>query len=75
MVRATFAVKSGGLHDGDIIRDDRYAPLYRVAFQQDFGWDCFEIGGTPVDTGFTLAEDGPHIEVVGNVYENQDLLE
>lgn len=74
MVRADFVVKSGALYDGDLIRDDRYGPPYRVAFRQDFGWDCFEVGESPDEAGFILAEDGPHIEVGGNIYETPELL-
>jgi hypothetical protein len=74
MTRAHFPTKSGPLYDGDVIRDDRYDPLYRIVFRQDLGWDCFEVRGTPDDQGFILAEDGPHIQVIGNIYENPDLL-
>ena len=74
MPGAGFATKNGTLFEGDLVHDDRYGMLLRVAYRQDFGWDGYAVGGSQEDMDFLLEEDGSHLEVLGNIYENPELL-
>lgn len=70
-----FQVRGGvAMYDGDLVRDSRWEGLFQVGYRQDFGWDYYEAGGGPDAGGFILDEDGPYIQVVGNVHENPELL-
>lgn len=46
------------MYDADVIRDSRYPGIYRVEYRQDFGWDCYEVGGAPEDSGFSCRRTG-----------------
>ena len=63
------------IYEGDIIKDWEGIDIYEIVWNKQ--WACFELNRLTHknDTGMDAMDEAPfHFEVIGNIYENKELL-